>query len=561
MLRSGQVSVRRFRAGLAMHELRWVDMLDVLFVRTIDCSSRCGSSGSPGNLRSTLLLLLWVLTVATITLACSPELDGDQASFRTEGKDEPGQLESRDDDRRPSVVLAVLDTLRADAVSSYGEVDGTTPVLDRLARKGVRFARAYASAPWTVSSHASLFTGLRVDQHGLGLGGNFVAPDSFRMLAEEFRAAGYETVGFSENSLVSHYFGFDQGFDHFGSMDIVATMRSVTLGEARPDKFDIVERVRAWSRSRERSKPFFLFVNLFDPHDPYEVRVENPWLPSAVSQDEARFVQSKYTIPSSLCDGIPLKKHIDILHGLYLGDVAEADRKLGSILRILDEDVGVDSYLIVATSDHGEHFGERRMMGHQFSVGNPVLHVPLIVKGIVGSESVVIEDPVETRDVRNSILCWALGRDCPAALPLEISPPGFAKSGAKPIYSMYSDSVSRLPDWLVDQFGVPDPDKVIDTARLKCDKEDRVFGDMVSLIRYPMKITWFSQNNPVLHDLSWDPAERFDQMKIQPEVAASLRREIEEFVRENVMGRVPEHAMPNLSREAAQALESLGYIR
>ena len=94
-------------------------------------------------------------------------------------------------DERPSVILIVIDTLRADAVSSYGAVEDTTPHLDELAGRGVRYELAFAPAPWTGPSHASLFTGLRVDQHGLGLDGNSILSDSFEVLAEDFHAAGY----------------------------------------------------------------------------------------------------------------------------------------------------------------------------------------------------------------------------------------------------------------------------------------------------------------------------------------------------------------------------------
>jgi arylsulfatase A-like enzyme len=465
--------------------------------------------------------------------------------------------------------LIVLDTLRADAVSSYGKVANTTPTMDALAKTGIRYARAFAPAPWTVSSHTSLFTGLRVDQHGVGLGGALVAPASLSMLAERFQAAGYVTAGFAENTTISTYFGFDQGFDRFESKDIVKIIEAHNLGESPPGEFGLVKRVRDWAEQRDKSRPFFLFINIFDSHDPYEVRDLNPWIPKHVRKDEAEYITSRYWISSAICDALPLEKDLEILRGLYLGDVAAADAKLGELLKILQKHGGDRQPLTIVTSDHGEHLGENRLMGHQFTVRNAVLDIPLILSGLPGVEPAVIDTPVELRQIRQSLLCWALAEDCPASLPLQPASGDTVADGStaalqanetdstdEAIFSLFGDSVALLPSWILDQL---DQDTV-DTTRDQCDASEPVFGDMVSMIRYPMKITWFEKHDPVLHDLSWDPDERFDQMQSQPEVAGPLLEELEKFVRENVTDRKPAE-IPRLSEEGIRALESLGYLR
>lgn len=468
---------------------------------------------------------------------------------------------ARGSDPRPSVVLIVFDTLRADAVSSYGAIEGTTPFLDGLAREGVRYSRAYAPAPWTISSHVSLFTGLRVDQHGIGLDGASVVPDSLQMLAEDFQEAGYVTAAFAENALVSQHFGFEQGFDHFESKDIVKIMRAAHLGEATPAEFDILRRVEAWNRTRDRSRPYFLFINLFDPHDPYLPRDVNPWIPEKMTRVEAEFIHSRHPIPDALCGRVPGKEDLEVLRGLYLGEVAESDRKFEALMRLLDGDDAMEGEprFVVATSDHGEHFGENRLMGHQFSVRRPALHIPLIIAGLPGLASGVIDDPVELREVGPAIRCWALDIDCPVTLPTADSPGVSTPPDPAPIFSIYSDSVSRLPDWLMSQFGNDELVDGVDPARLECTPEDRVFGEMVSMLRYPMKMIWYSENEVVLHDLSWDPDERFDQSELQPELAAKLRSEIEAFVQKNITER-ERQATPELTEEGIRALKSLGYI-
>lgn len=465
----------------------------------------------------------------------------------------------RAEDPRPSVVLIVIDTLRADAVSSYGAVRDTTPTMDRLAQSGIRYARAFAPAPWTISSHTTLFSGLRVDEHGIGLAGASVAPDSLQTLAEDFRQAGYVTAGFSENMLVSAHFGLDQGFDEFDATDIVKIMRHLNVGEAAPAPFDVVSSVRSWHQGRDKSRPFFLFVNLYDPHDPYTVRTENPWVPREMPEEEVAFIESHYPVTDSLCDGVPPAPALEVLRGLYLGDVAAADEKLDRLLRILEAPGDGPRNLTIVTSDHGEHLGENRLMGHQFSVRNPVLHIPMIVSGLPHAQSAVIEQPVELRQIRQSLHCWALDDGCPADLPVtdaESARPGGTED---PIISVYSDTVSRLPDRIVDQFGIAEETEERDLSRSRCAEEDPVFGDMVSMIRYPMKVTWFEKHEPVLHDLSWDASERSNQMAIQPDRAAALLEELETFVQANVIGRARE-TTPDLTEEGIRALKSLGYI-
>ena len=176
---------------------------------------------------------------------------------------EPGDL-------RPSIVLVVIDTLRADAVSAYGSVENTTPAFDALAAQGLLYGRAYAPSPWTLPSHASLLTGLGVDRHGVGVAGRMGLRAEFTTLAERLSAAGYQTVGFSENPLVSGLFGFEQGFERFSAITIED---AVFEGEGPGShRFDIVQEVAAFAAERDRNRPFFLFANLFDPHSPYQDR-------------------------------------------------------------------------------------------------------------------------------------------------------------------------------------------------------------------------------------------------------------------------------------------------
>ena len=475
-------------------------------------------------------------------------------------------------DPRPSIILVVLDTTRADAISAYGAVEGTTPTVDALAAKGTLFTHAFAPSPWTVSSHASLFSGLRVDQHRVGLDGRFVADDSLDMVAESLREAGYQTAGFAENSLVSSDFGFDQGFDHFEATHMADVVHAESKGEQSMSFFGLAGKVEAWNRGRDRTRPFFLFINIMDAHDPYSVRKINRWVPDDADPSELDFVSRHYDISAALCQKAPTRRDQALLRGLYLGDVSAADQKLERVLAALGEAEADEKRITIVTSDHGEHLGEHRLSGHRFSVRTPALHVPLVVTGVASLPSGHIESAVGTRSLRSSILCWSVGEACPGALSTTASVTSLLVSGndnspsdtrpldtTEPLIAIYSDRSAEVPGPVRDQLGIPAGQLITDRSRGGCTPDDGVFGDLVSLTRYPMKMNWFDGLEPTLHDLSWDPWERSNVVTNQREVAVKLRRELESFVENRIKNQTP-LASPSLSKAAASALEALGYI-
>ncbi len=237
------------------------------------------------------------------------------------------------DELRPSILLIVVDTLRADAVSVYGAVAGTTPFIDELARDGVRYAHAYAPSPWTIPSHVSLFTGLRLDEHGVGLRGVKMPPGAIEMLAETMAKAGYETAGFAENPVVGDAFGVAQGFDTYASPSIEALVASRRTGvDPTNEGFRLLERIEAWHAARDPAKPYFLFVNIYDPHHSFRVREVNRFLPAGFSEAEVRYASQKIDYSRAICDRLPGDRDLEILRGLYLGDVAAADAKVGRLL-------------------------------------------------------------------------------------------------------------------------------------------------------------------------------------------------------------------------------------
>jgi len=451
-------------------------------------------------------------------------------------------------DSRPSIVLIVLDTLRADAVSAYGEIEGTTPALDALAREGLLYRRTYAPAPWTLPSHATLLSGLPVEVHRTGMPGRGRMPEEIVTLAESLGSAGYETMAISENAVLSEPFGVLQGFkQRFAS------------AHAEDGQFifvDALDALESWLDSRTPDEaPLFVFVNLMDPHSPYEIRDENPFVSKEIPRD--RLAARAERPGRMICGGVPPGDGVEILRGLYHGDVHAGDAKAAKVIARLRERTGTRSWITIVTSDHGEYFGEDRLLGHEFGLHDAVLRVPLIVHGLPGVEPGAMNQIVTLGDIAPSILAWT-GVPGAEELPGRLLPTIATESEleTRSIFAAYHDENHWRPDsW---EIGMQPVD--LNANRQFCTPADPVWGGMAALIRYPYKFRWFAQFPPALYDLSWDTAERSNLASQRPELVTEFTRSIEPLLRSaGLKGGVKADAQP-LSEEARRALKALGYI-
>lgn len=437
--------------------------------------------------------------------------------------------------------------MRADAVSAYGAVAGTTPHVDALAATGVRFTHAYAPAPWTIPSHVSLFTGLGVERHHVGTSERIVAGPELPMLAERLAAAGYDTAAFVENPLVSAAFGLQRGFAHFDARTVPQLLAD--FRQPGSSGFDVARAFADWAATRDGTRPFFAFVNLFDAHEPYVVRSENRFLPAGTTAEAARAVPQS---PRRICDAVPSPDELAVLRGLYLGEVAAADAIFGEVQRRALAAAGPAGLLTVVTADHGEHLGERRLVDHQFTVDDVAVHVPLVVGGVRGATPAVVDAPVGLVDVTASLLAWAgvtLPTDALDGHPLPLAPE--SSPPARDLLVAYGD---RQPaDWPMTDIPAPGPDG----KRSRCGPADRVFGDMAALVRYPHKLVWYARYPPQLFDLAVDPGEQHDLAAEQPallhQLGATLAGRIE---RGGLFANGPDGA---IDPQIHEALRALGY--
>jgi len=255
-----------------------------------------------------------------------------------------------------SVLLVTLDTTRADALGVYGGPAGATPELDRLAAESVRYASAYSVAPLTLPSHASMLTGLYPPRHTVRTNGASALPASARTLAEAAHEAGYATAAFLAAVVLDEGFGLAQGFQRYDAPPI--DMAPTSIHYAERDSSEVAARALRWLEERDRSKRFFLWVHLFDPHQPYE--------PPA--QYRARF------------------------NNPYHGEVAAVDHQVGRLLEALRSDGGLADTIVVVVADHGEGLGEHGEPTHSAFCYQSTIHVPLLVRRPDGARAGEVSD-------------------------------------------------------------------------------------------------------------------------------------------------------------------------
>jgi arylsulfatase A-like enzyme len=375
-----------------------------------------------------------------------------------------------------------------------------------------------------------LFTGLLPFEHGVV--GRNDRIGSTRLLAEELSAAGFETFAFSENPWLQPESDLQRGFDSFQT------------------KGDMVRAVRNWAKNRESDRPFFLFLNMMDAHEPYSSRGASPFLPPGVTRRQALKALNKqpgeYLCQTSLSDpDMALKR------ALYWSGVRSADDRLGQMWVDLVELRAAGPVILIITSDHGDLFGEKALVGHTFGLQHRLLHVPLIIHGLPGIAPALIRTPVQLADVMPSILHWA-GARIPDRLFGNILPTSPTKVPSSAIIASYHDdfsSTSELPAQVRE---------LIEKQLDKCGAEDRVLGDMSTIIRYPYKLIWYARYPPQLFDLSADPLEQHDLSVAEPEILASLRAELD-AVSANAKDR-PAAPQRELDSATIEQLRALGYL-
>jgi arylsulfatase A-like enzyme len=434
------------------------------------------------------------------------------------------------DAARPNVILVSIETLRADHLNYMGyEKRVTSPNLDRLAREGLSFTRAYSQAPWTKPTMTSLFTSLYPSQHGV-VTILAVLNRDVATLPKALARDGYHTASFYSTSYAwSPSFGFTESFGKFPSGDpyfispisprpfYIKMMQHSILTLALRITFPldaywyydagrINRKVEEWLDSRPPS-PFLLHVHYLEPHEPY---FDHP------------FTHLQYDPRAGW--------NLSSLLSRYDSEIRFVDGAINDLLTMLEIRGLLEGAIVIITADHGEEFLDHGGWGHRQHLHGELLHVPLILWG-PGREDLppgrVLDDLVSTVDIAPTILDLV-------GTPV---PDGFAGQSVLPLQ------------------GGEHAERVV------LSQVSGAAGDSHALLSGDWKLIKNTEGDgpPSLYNIARDPAEKEDLYGENTKLGQSLDSRLERMLRRLRLQAVDagEETPPEEIREQMKAL---GYV-
>lgn len=402
---------------------------------------------------------------------------------------------------RPNVLIVTIDTLRADRLGCYGYGLARTPVVDRLAKEGVRCSDATTSAPITLPAHSSIMTGLYPPAHGVRDNGNYALGTEAVTLGERLSSAGYHTGAFVSAAVLARRYGLDQGFEVYDDE---------LWAEDEPPIFMIRERtgertatravawLDAWKQAGE-AEPFFLWMHLFDPHQPHDTK----------SVELAVMLPTAYDV-----------------------EVAEADLATGQVVEWLRREKLLDDTLVVVTADHGESLGEHGEPTHGIFIYDATVHVPLIFRlpGVLPADR-VYAGPVRHIDIAPTVLgVVGLGGDVG----------GQGMQGVDLLAALRGDSA---------------PPALTQYSEARLAEEGFGMAPLFGVREGGKK--WISAPKPELYDLKADPKET---QNLYPSAAAEPLQASLTAVEKDSSARAIDAPTREIDRETEEMLRALGYL-
>ncbi len=510
---------------------------------------------------------------------------------------------------RPDIMLLVLDTQRVDRLSCYGHTAETSPHIDAFAEDATRFTQAYAAGQWTVPSHTSMFTGLYPGRHHM-FHAYSTLPDTFTTLSERLRRNGYFTAGFCNNPLIGVVnTGLHRGFQSFLSYSGLMTSRpnqtmtnlsladryrrhfkrllasgltavqdyfarsdtlldlsfspllapiwqtAVKFKGNSPKALNDAAKLHIERKDVERDQPIFSFINLMGTHTPYHppLRFIERFAPN-VKKDKAEQRYLRQFNSDVFGWLTPLTKpmneeHKATLDSVYDAEVAHQDELVGAFFQKLRTSGVLDHTLVIVCADHGDHLGEKQLMGHSISLYNELVHVPLIIRDPNGDfpRGSTVNNVVSTRRVFHTALTAGdLGTEQEQALSLAQSTESDPDHGN--IFAM-----GVTPKNLLNIMARRRPDLI---EMRHCDQT-----------RYGMwngqyKLIQTSDEDVELFNVVDDPQEEHNLRATQPEQVETIQKRLHTFM--NHLN-TPETAEDETSEEfddpqVYRRLHDLGYL-
>jgi len=445
----------------------------------------------------------------------------------------------------PSIVLITLDTTRADHLGPYGYARAETPHLDRFAATATLYERAYATSPWTLPSHASIFTGLLPMQHGAqsalagapdGVSGVVAYPvrplgAHFETLAERLGGAGYRTAAVVGGPALAHELGVGQGFAYYED-DLDGPLETYT-GKRAEEVADLAIHYL----ERFEGEPFFLFVNFYDPHGPYRPpppfdrnlpEVDDAWLAHTFVEHLESGVAARPVSALPAAIRAALKARIEG----YDAEITYMDRHLGRLLAALESSPIGDRAWVVITSDHGESFGEHYFISHGANLYEHDLRVPLLLRAPGQRRGERLGEPVQNHRLFPTLLAAA-----GLAVPTSV--------GARPL-------------------GPNAPPGAIVTELRRNDASIRMFGDFFArdlraIHLHPYKLIVSSTGALEIFDVERDPGELEHLVAGEALHARDLSRRLERIERSHPP-LFEARARAQLAPATEETLRALGYL-
>lgn len=399
---------------------------------------------------------------------------------------------------RLNVVVITLDTTRADRIGAYGARDVETPALDALARDGVVFEQAMATAPLTLPAHCSIFTGRFPPEHGVRDNGGFFLGPGQLTLAEMLKPHGFTSGAVVGAYVLDSKWGLDQGFDRYIDDFDLTTVKKMSLGSVQRPGNDVADKALAWL-DQVKAERFFAWIHLYDPHTPY---------------DPPEPYKSRYA------------RHP------YNGEIAFTDAQVGRITEFLRRNGLLDRTIVAVMGDHGESLGEHGEGTHGFFIYESATRVPFILRA-------PFDGPMRGRRVTDAVRAVDL---VPTLLDLLGLPPSPQVSGAS-LVPVMTGSASTLDlegyaeaMYPLHHFGWSDL-KALRAGRFK-------------LIDAP---------RPELYDLEADPGERTNVFAERRTLGDTMLARLRERS-EGLETSAPPAEAVDVDPDARARLAALGYV-
>lgn len=412
----------------------------------------------------------------------------------------------------PNVIFICIDTLRADHLGSYGYERETSPFIDELAQKGIRFANVTSQSSWTKTSAASFLT----SQYGMLSrmeNEEDKLPLETNTLAEILKNAGYATGALISNPWLLPQFNFDQGFDHYDAEYVKDEMaRRINVNHITEYLDNI------------RENKFFLYLHFMDVH--------NPYAPPAPYNRMFAGEKGRYQYHNGLMkiNSEDLNKSM----GLYDGEIRFLDDKIRDLFSYLDKHELLKNTIVIINSDHGEEFMEHGGMGHGATLYREQLHVPLFIlpPGGIDMERSIIPSPVRNIDILPTILDM-----------LNIEP-------AADIDGVSLLDLIKGGDDLLTRPGLS---RVVSHGL-----KDRLTSLSKGEYHYIYNI---SKDLKELYDLQSDPEEKNNLVGTKAELAETMHDEMEKLTQEYLGSNTSSASKTSINKQTLDTLKSLGYVQ